>query len=742
MFLNSTINERRKFNNMHSEDDVSNKNTRRRLSASSQKSISWIKSFAKSDPRWKIMRFFQNFVVEYDAKNFPEFVFFEGLKHELKGEISRIRPRVFSVWRTTNMDAIRMMMTGKGTGKGLDIKGKSAIRGKLSGFVPFVQIHNKDEDKKKVGTCPSNTRVRIFFASKSSRDEACVHLKRIMLEMIKELKIAKESISVPGIDSEEYEVALQKMIWKMTNPRVIKVDDYAPKTFGVDIPERLLWEAYIIRGDCTRVKGSEMDTGRPSEPQFFFMNLHATRNAKSTPRAVVFQNDEENPMDPMSLLMAYEENGNVVPVVSDFDPFLIGTRGIPYKEPITTDQLIILQWCVNEIEGILKSPKINGGWTKRWLRVLKKATVRGFIPHPPRYGFGDPMSYSIVENTVGSLQSSGAVRHGSECFNYYFPQAMDEEYLIIYPEYFGDLPYKYVNQHELRQFLISQVDLGFTFPLHPKWVLCDPGWIQVWKVLLSSNLPYVQESLNVWYPPESGIREKINEIFMSFPSGFTEADDGMSTCITSTEETDLALLELKRYMTLQRAKKKLRVVTHWMNITRNFVVERSNDELKHKALKWKEGHDQNCDTSPQALWVRKLSEKKKQIIRIENEMRGLQKNIEEKKSTKDPHFCVKIIQDIKRRENELDAKEACIKARESNLEQLELRFKLRLEQINDRNDKRKSKKVLEIRRKEVELVRKENYLRAVEEKLTAQEKQVGIKEAILRIKLELREKNI
>ena len=51
------------------------------------------------------------------------------------------RAGVFSVWRPTSNDAIRKMITGEGTGKGLDIKGKSALKGKHSGYVPFVSTH-------------------------------------------------------------------------------------------------------------------------------------------------------------------------------------------------------------------------------------------------------------------------------------------------------------------------------------------------------------------------------------------------------------------------------------------------------------------------------------------------------------------------------------------------------------------------------------------------------------------------
>lgn len=40
---------------------------------------------------------------------------------------------MFTVWRPTSFDAIKKMMVGEGVGKGLEIKGKSAKCGLLSG---------------------------------------------------------------------------------------------------------------------------------------------------------------------------------------------------------------------------------------------------------------------------------------------------------------------------------------------------------------------------------------------------------------------------------------------------------------------------------------------------------------------------------------------------------------------------------------------------------------------------------
>ena len=50
----------------------------------------------------------------------------------------------FAVYRPTSSDAIAKMLAGDGVGKGLNVKGKSAKKGLLSGFVPFLQISNND----------------------------------------------------------------------------------------------------------------------------------------------------------------------------------------------------------------------------------------------------------------------------------------------------------------------------------------------------------------------------------------------------------------------------------------------------------------------------------------------------------------------------------------------------------------------------------------------------------------------
>merc|ERR1719356_1211505 len=151
-------------------------------------------------------------------------------------------------------------------------------------------------------------------------------------------------------------------------------------------------------------------------------------------------------MCPLDLLMAYEEDGIVKPVVSDFDCFLVGTRGVTYNKPMGVQELSMLHWCVNEIEGLLQSPDPETGWTQRWLEVKKKNLLRNGEAQKamPKFGYADPRSYAIMKGAVGRLKTNGAVRHGPECFNYNFPQELDDEFLVI-SDLFSGVPWRYTD---------------------------------------------------------------------------------------------------------------------------------------------------------------------------------------------------------------------------------------------------------------------------------------------------------
>ena len=48
--------------------------------------------------------------------------------------------------------------------------------------------------------------------------------------------------------------------------------------------------------------------------------------------------------------------------------------------------------------------------------------------------------------------------------------------LVISDTLPGNVKWKYVNVPELQDILITKIGEGFTFPINPKWVLCDPVW--------------------------------------------------------------------------------------------------------------------------------------------------------------------------------------------------------------------------------------------------------------------------
>ena len=109
---------------------------------------------------------------------------------------------------------------------------------------------------------------------------------------------------------------------------------------------------------------------------------------------------------------------------------------------------------------------------------------------------------------------------------------------------FEGVPWRYTDPAGLIDILCEKVDQGFTFPLNPKWILCDPGWRRVYDKLIASNKPNVGNSLKVWFPRE--IRQRIDAISAEFPEGFvscTSSVEGLSNSV----QVELAMLELKRF---------------------------------------------------------------------------------------------------------------------------------------------------------------------------------------------------
>ena len=241
---------------------------------------SWIHSLLEADPRRNILDFF----LPGDERG-PL-----GMLRAMGSEPSgKSTTTYFSVWRPTSFDAIRMMMMKKATGKGLNIKGKSAKRGQLSGFVPYLQISEEDH-KRKVSTSPPSALVRIYYATRELRDTARAELASVLAEMtvaVREAEAALEAEKATGVDipDEIREAHLTTLRWAMDRPQMIELDTAGP---GLEMPERLLWEAYVMRQDISHPEGWE--TGRPSEPDYMDLNLHSTRHVDADqPRVVVYQ---------------------------------------------------------------------------------------------------------------------------------------------------------------------------------------------------------------------------------------------------------------------------------------------------------------------------------------------------------------------------------------------------------------------------------------------------------------------
>lgn len=401
---------------------------------------------------------------------------------ELKGlepDLALGETKWFAVYRTYPVStmALDRMLNGLAVGKALNVKGESATRGAVAGYIPFLAI-NDNTHKNMIETSPSPARIVVYFQSTASREAAC----------------AAFADSSPDCSIET-------------------VDDYAPDVFGLDVPEALMLDVFITKQDLSPIDGWE--TGLESKPQFMNMNLRAARNhdlnfnlfaedAHRLPKVVLYQYDDKNALNPRGLLMAYAEK-SVKPVVQDFDTFLVGSKGMAY-EALPTDQAKVMSWCIDCSKDLCKTPS-ETSWTQRWLAILQS----GAAPQPrlPLYGFGDLTSYNFIAEVIAATSSCGAVRHGAESFNFFFPQELDKEYLIVWNG-FSDKAWEHKSEPELRSFLLERMRDGFTFPLNPVWPIRDAGWMDLLNAF--GDEAGAEIAMAAWFPLESGILKKVRGV--------------------------------------------------------------------------------------------------------------------------------------------------------------------------------------------------------------------------------------
>ena len=91
----------------------------------------------------------------------------------------------FSVYRPCSRDSIAKMLGRIGVGKGLNIKGKSAKKNRLSGFVPFVQISDNSH-KRLIEDSPPQARTHLYFRNETACQKALRPLQKTLETLIKE----------------------------------------------------------------------------------------------------------------------------------------------------------------------------------------------------------------------------------------------------------------------------------------------------------------------------------------------------------------------------------------------------------------------------------------------------------------------------------------------------------------------------------------------------------------------------
>lgn len=357
--------------------------------------------------------------------------------------------------------------------------------------------------------------------------------------------------------------------------------------------------------------------------------------------AVLMQMDTERPLSPHGLVMAYREPSSgassassssagpqrdgdasgtgslgsmrVRPVVDAMEPLILGTKGVRHEavqSSAPSGQVVVtgMHRLCARLERLAERQLSLGtaeqddlSWERRWLEVVLRDEAHLHQHQEDDEeelgATADQMTRSIFQSTMNALAtSSGAVRNLPESFNLAFPRALEDgsrsssiqpgqaggdaktssTFLVLW-DGFGSSPWRYLDLSELQRFLLYRVRDHYAFPLSPKWVTCDRGFLPIFEALLSSK--HAQSPMEAWYPSASGLRERIlstaRKVFGRAGAGSDEkavgesehseahfAVDGDPTPQARADERaaalpyELAALELRRRAALHRAKAK------------------------------------------------------------------------------------------------------------------------------------------------------------------------------------------
>jgi len=159
------------------------------------------------------------------------------------------------------------------------------------------------------------------------------------------------------------------------NEAITNVDLFLEKYgyYGLELPIHVFWYAYIWKQGIVGRTGSYYNTGSTSNPSMQKANLssicyptavNSTDGSSASSRRIVLlqlakpdhtSTDKTLPLNPFELVMAYEAECGVFPVLSDLDCFLVGTRRVMYELPLDKNQEEAFESSIKKIEGALKT---------------------------------------------------------------------------------------------------------------------------------------------------------------------------------------------------------------------------------------------------------------------------------------------------------------------------------------------------------------------------------------------------
>lgn len=108
----------------------------------------------------------------------------------------------------------------------------------------------------------------------------------------------------------------------------------------------------------------------------------------------------------------------------------------------------------------------------------------------------------------------------------------------------------------------------------------------MYSKLLASNKDNVQDSINCWLPPDTGLREEIDSISARHPFGFETSGNREQNEVTMNQMLD----DFEKYLKMQRAWRKLRLLLYWIRFVNEKRREKMERELRvsHQRLSSRE----------------------------------------------------------------------------------------------------------------------------------------------------------